>query len=720
MSLSDSGSRTPPPGRPGDLGRRSRSKRGRWVLLGVLVVFVAGTAWIITHNKPAAGPGGGPPGAGGAPGGGGGGRGGRGGGGGRGGAGGFGGGATPVGAAQAQRADVPVYLSALGTVTPAATVTVRTQIAGQLFSVAFQEGQTVSKGQVLAQVDPRPYEQALAQAKGALQRDQAQLENARLDLQRYQTLLAQDSIARQQVDTQRATVRQLEGGIATDRAAVAAAQLNLTYTRVTAPITGKVGLRQVDAGNYVTTGDANGLVTITQVDPIDVVFTIPEDQVSRVNGRMTSGARLPVEAFDRGQKEVLGTGVLSTLDNQIDTTTGTVKAKARFQNTGGKLYPNQFVNVRVQVDVMPGAVTVPTSSILRGQQGLFVYTVDQGRAVHIRNVQTGPAYGELTAVTSGLNGGETVVTDGSDRLREGATVMLPGDCPPTPPAGAPGAAGAPKLSWWDKLMGKKPPVAAPARRGVDANGQRCRPVRYSQGGRGQLDLSSLKLDAAQQAKVDSIQAATRAQAQALMASGDFQGMRGVRENASKQIEAVLRPDQVAKYRALVAEQRARAQAGGGGYGGGGMGGGAPGGGGMPAPAPAQTPQGTPAAPPAGGAAPAAPGPGPRGAAPAGGAPAGAGARGGPGGGGGRGGAMFAELNLDAAQQAKVDAIRAEYGPKMREAFQGGDMAAAGAVRREMGQKIEAVLRPDQRAKYQAARERMRQQGGGGGPPGGGA
>lgn len=712
MSVSEPGPRTP------DRLTRPRSRRGRWVLLGVVVAFVALTALIVTNSRqPKTGPGGagGPPGMGGPPGGGG-----HGGGGGVGGrrGGGFGG-MSPVGAAQAQRGDVPVYLSALGTVTPVATVTVRTQIAGQLFSVAFQEGQFVSKGQLLAQVDPRPYEQALAQARGALARDTAQLENARLDLQRYQTLLAQDSIARQQVDTQRATVRQLEGALALDRAQVGAAQVNLNYTRVTAPISGKVGLRQVDAGNYVTTGDANGLVTITQVDPIDVVFTIPEDQVSRVNSRMR-GARLEVTAFDRGQKEALATGALFTLDNQIDTTTGTVKAKARFQNGGSRLYPNQFVNIRVLVDTLSGVVTAPTSAVLRGQQGLFVYVVDAQRSVHIRNVQTGPAAGELTAITSGLSPGETVVTDGSDRLREGARVLLPGDCPPVMPAGGPGAPAAKKLSWWDKLLGKKPPVVEQPRRGFDANGNRCRPLPMGGSGRGQMDLSSLNLDAAQKAKVDSIQTASRAQFQGLMASGDFAGMRSAREAANKQIEAVLRPDQVARFRQLQEQQRAQ-RAAMGGFGGS-MGGGAYGG--LPAPASATTPQGAPAAPPAS-AASGASSPGQGGGRPPG-APAGApgGRAGGFGGGpngGGRGGALFAELGLDAGQQAKVDAIRAEYGPKMREAFQSGDMAAAGAVRQQMSARIEAILRPDQRARYQAARERMRQQGGGfgGGRPGGG-
>ncbi len=344
---------------------------------------------------------------------------------------------------------MPVYVVALGTVTPEATVTVRTQIAGQLQAIGFKEGQSVRKGQFLAQIDPRPYQAQLLQAEGALARDEAQLANARLDLQRYQTLLAQDSIARQQVDTQAAAVRQLEGSIKTDQANVQTAKLNLTYARIVSPVNGRVGLRQVDVGNYVTSGDQGGIVVVTQEQPIDVLFTVPEDQLSTIAARLRSGAVLPVAALDRTGRQVLAEGRLASLDNQVDPTTGTVRAKARFDNTGGQLFPNEFVNARVTVDTLAHALVVPASAVLRGQQGLFVYVVKPDRSVTVRPVRTGPTVGEQTAVTSGLSDGETVVTDGTDRLREGACVLLPGDRMPAMggrggrggQGGRPGAAG---------------------------------------------------------------------------------------------------------------------------------------------------------------------------------------------------------------------------------------------------------------------------------------
>jgi multidrug efflux system membrane fusion protein len=333
---------------------------------------------------------------------------------------------TPVSAVTATLGDMPVYLDALGTVTPTATVTVRSQISGVLQSVAFTEGQMVQKGQFLAQVDPRPYQAALLQAQGALAKDQATLVEAKKDLERYKTLVSQDSISKQTLDAQVSTVGQLEGTVQSDQAAVQTQQLNLIYAHITAPMAGRVGLRQVDPGNYVTSGDSNGIVAITGESPIDVAFTIPEDQVQTVIGRFSGGkTKLPVSVMDRTQAKVLATGSLLSLDNLIDTTTGTLRAKARFANTDGSLFPSQFVNVRVLVDTLHNVVVVPSSAILRGQQGLFVYTANARGAVHVTPVTTGPTDGDNTAILSGVSPGQQVVTDGTDRLREGACVVVP-------------------------------------------------------------------------------------------------------------------------------------------------------------------------------------------------------------------------------------------------------------------------------------------------------
>ena len=388
-------------------------RRKRWIWIGLGIVIVAVLLWIVAPHgeKPAQGGAGGGAAGGGRRGGGG------------------GGAPTAVGAAKSVRGDVPIYLFGLGTATPTQTVTVRTQISGQLLNVYFKEGQVVAKGQVLAQVDPRPYQAALLQAQGALARDQALLDNARIDLKRYTTLLSQDSIASQQVDTQKALVHQDEGTIKSDEAAVATQKLNLIYCRITSPVSGRVGLRQVDPGNYVTAGDANGLVVVTEVDPMDVLFTVPEDNLAQVAARLHSGASLESVAFDRTQTTQLAVGKLLTLDNQVDTTTGTVRAKARFDNHSAVLFPNQFVNVRLLVDSLHGTVIVPTAAILKGSEGLFVYVIDADtHAVEVRPVKTGPAAGENTAITSGLDPDEAVVTDGSDRLRDGQRVILPGDC----------------------------------------------------------------------------------------------------------------------------------------------------------------------------------------------------------------------------------------------------------------------------------------------------
>lgn len=347
-------------------------------------------------------------------------------------------GQTTVSVAKAVTADIPITLDALGTVVSPQTATVRTQIAGTLFSVAFKEGQLVRKGQMIAQVDPRPYKLALDQAQGTLMRDQALLSAAKVDLERYQTLLKQDSIARQQVDTQAALVRQYEGTVVTDRGVVGNARLNLDYTSIKAPVAGRAGLRTTDVGNYVTPGDAAGIVVITQVAPIDVLFTVPQDRVPQVAARLRAGASLPVTAFDRDGGTVLAQGRFSTLDNQIDTTTGTVKAKARFANADGALFPNQFVNARLLVDTVAGAVTVPASAVRTGPQGSFVFVVVPPRTAKLTLVTVGPANGENVSIAKGLAAGATVVTEGADRLKDGGQIVLPGD---RPRAGRSGSAG---------------------------------------------------------------------------------------------------------------------------------------------------------------------------------------------------------------------------------------------------------------------------------------
>jgi len=330
----------------------------------------------------------------------------------------------PVVAAPARKGSIDVAISALGTVTPRNSVTVRSRVDGQLVSVAFSEGQMVKTGQLLAEIDPRPFEVQLTQALGQMARDQALLKNAQVDLERYKTLLAQDSISRQQVDTQEALVRQYEGAIKTDQGQIDNARLQLTYARITAPINGRVGLRQVDPGNIIHATDSNGLVVITQLQPITVLFPIPEDSLPRVMKRMQSGETVPVDAFDRAQKVKLGAGKLVTIDNQIDTTTGTVKLRAEFPNTDSALFPNQFVNVRLVVETLPDATLVASSAIQRGAPGTFVYVVKADNTVSVAPVKLGPVQGETTAIESGINVGDNMVVDGADKLREGSKVEL--------------------------------------------------------------------------------------------------------------------------------------------------------------------------------------------------------------------------------------------------------------------------------------------------------
>lgn len=359
--------------------------------------------------------------------------------------------ATTVGFAVAETASIPVHLDALGTVVPQATARVRPQVSGPLTQVLFQEGQNVKKGQLLATIDPRPFEMALQQAVGQRMRDEAQLAAARVTLARFETLLQQDSIARQEVDTQRATVRQLEAAVVSSKATEGTARLNLGHTRIVAPIAGRAGLREVDVGNTVSSSDANGLVVITKLAPIDVEFAIPQDHASWL--QHNGGAFMEVKAFDRTRVTLLDTGVFASLDNQIDTQTGTVRAKARFNNARLQLFPSQFVNVQLQVRTIQDAVVVPVTAVRQGGQGDFVFVLQQDRTVQMRPVVRGQVLAERVQIVSGLRAGERVITEGADRLRDGARVTLPGDAPRAPGAGAQRRRGA--------ASGPRPGASAP-------------------------------------------------------------------------------------------------------------------------------------------------------------------------------------------------------------------------------------------------------------------
>jgi len=349
---------------------------------------------------------------------------------------------STVGVATAESSRLPVILDALGTVTPQASVKVRPQVSGVLEKVLFKEGQMVRAGDLMATINARQFELALMQASGQRQRDEAQLASARVTLVRFTTLLAQDSIARQEVDSQAALVKQLEGTVMINKANEGAARLNLGYARVVAPISGRVGLRTVDVGNVVSNLDANGIAVITQVSPVDVVFAVPQDQAAALQQAVGAGTAMKVTALDRTRANALDTGMFASLDNQVDVQTGTVRAKARFPNSQLALFPSQFVNVRLELRVIDNAVTVPVAALRHGNAGDYVYAVNAAeRTVSLRAVERGLATADKVQIVSGLKAGELVITEGADRLKDGASVVLPGDGPKSP-KGMNGANGA--------------------------------------------------------------------------------------------------------------------------------------------------------------------------------------------------------------------------------------------------------------------------------------
>lgn len=350
--------------------------------------------------------------------------------------------AVPVRAVAAERKDLPVYLRAIGTVVPLNTVTVRSRVEGQLLRVAFEEGQAVKQGQLLAEIDPLTYQIRLAQAEGQQRQNVAQLQTAKADLERFKQLHAQALVSSQQLEQQQALVAEREGAVAADQAQVETARLQLAYTRVEAPIAGRLGLRQVDVGNLIRPNDAGGLAVITQTQPIAVSFTVPEMDLHAVLDPIRAGEQLAVEAWDRGEGRVLATGVLKTVDNQIDLATGTLRLKAEFPNADERLFPNQFVNVRLRVRTLKDAVVIPAAAVQYGSRGTYVFAINAETQATVRDVVLGPGDGLWQAVEEGVQAGERVVTEGIDRLREGRAVVIVegGSAPPLPPP-APGSGG---------------------------------------------------------------------------------------------------------------------------------------------------------------------------------------------------------------------------------------------------------------------------------------
>ncbi len=334
--------------------------------------------------------------------------------------------ATDVGFGVADHQDVPIYLDALGAVTPLATAVVQAQVSGVITKILYREGQMVKAGDPLVQIDPRPFQMTVEEDQGSLTRDEANLVNQNLIVKRDQVLVKQDSLAEQQLDTDSSTEKQLQAMVATDHASLDSAKLNLAWTTVTAPISGRVGIRPVDVGNYATPSLSNGVATITQLQPIDVMFTLSADYIPQLQARIKAGAQLPTTVLDRTRTTVLGQGSFLTLDNMVDSSTGTVRVKSRFSNADGTLFPQQFVNVRLLLDTLRNAIVVPSAAVRHGPQGDYVYVIEPDSTVHIQVVKTGPSDGDKISISSGLKGGERVVTEGGDRLVDGATVRLPG------------------------------------------------------------------------------------------------------------------------------------------------------------------------------------------------------------------------------------------------------------------------------------------------------